>query len=234
MSAQDFHALDQAHRNYELVIGHPSALLLSSHPAKWQGIHLEFYRHPPVETPPQILEQYVLSIPTRHITKVEEIIEGKVKSAPFAVGDISIATLGLPYQYRWEEEIEVIHLILEPDLVKSVAQESVNPDRVELSPHFIQSDRLIYQVGIALCNELETSGCDSKLYAESASTFLSAHLLSHYSAQDLSIYSYDEGLPRQKLKEAIDYIDAYLAVDLSLEIDGKPFGPQPLLFQPTF
>ena len=191
--------------------------LLSSGKKGWNNIFLEFCNRPPFETPELSHSEHIITIPTRSIACVEEVVDGKIQVSSFHVGDVTIAPPGFCRQYRWNEEIQLIHIIVEPTLVRYVASESVNPDSVELVPRFIESDPVVQQIGLALKAELETNHSNSRLYAESAATFLAVHLLRRYSTRKPDLKKYAGGLPQHQLKQAIDYIQAHLETDISLD-----------------
>lgn len=191
--------------------------LLSSGKKGWKNIFLEFCNRPPFETPELSHPEHIITIPTRSIASVEEVVDGKVQVRSSRVGNFTIAPPEFRRQYRWKEEIQLIHIIVEPMLVNCVAGESVDPDTVELIPHFSKSDPLIYQIGLALKAELETNHSNSRLYAESAATFLAVHLLQRYSTRKPDLKKYAGGLPQYQLKQAIDYIQAHLETDISLD-----------------
>ncbi len=48
-------------------------------------------------------------------------------------------------------------------------------------------------------------------------TALAAHFLQHYSICKPILYQYEDGLPKHRLKQAIEYINEHLDRDLSLE-----------------
>lgn len=195
----------------------PCPSLLSSRQVQWKGMYLEFQRQPPMEVPEYSYQQHVITIPTRYGVEVEEIVGGKTQAASFQAGDINVAPLSLSRRYRWQQEFEGIHLILEPELINYAAPELVDPDTIELVPHFIQADPLIHQMAIALKTELERNGSGSKLYAESAATFLGVHLLQHYTTVKPCCQRQEGGLSHCKLKQAVDYIHDHLAEDICLE-----------------
>jgi AraC family transcriptional regulator len=59
----------------------------------------------------------------------------------------------------------------------NVASEAVDGKPIELTSQVAGHDPLIYQMGLALKRELESSGCDSRLYAESMGMALAVHLI---------------------------------------------------------
>ena len=100
-------------------------------------------------------------------------------------------------------------------MLAQVAHESVNPNRVEPSLILKPADPLIYQIVQALKADLEIDGIGRRFYAETLTTALAAHLL-HYSTREHKLRSYDDGLPKDKLNQAIEYINTHLSENLSL------------------
>ena len=90
--------------------------------------------------------------------------------------------------------------------------------------HFMNFDPLIYQILLALKTELETNPLNSRFYAESAATFLAAHLVKHYTTRQPVFQEYTQGLSPYKLRRVIDYIQAHLAEDLSLDAMATEIG----------
>jgi AraC family transcriptional regulator len=111
---------------------------------------------------------------------------------------------------------EGVVLTLESEFLVHTSPELVNPDQIELLPTFAQPDPLIYGIGTTLKNNLTEGTCD-RVYAETLLTSLSAHLLRHYCAFEPKLKQYQGGLPKYKLQQAIDYIQANLHEKLSLE-----------------
>ena len=205
------------------VYGVPTCLF-ASHCAQWNGIYLEVHRQPPLETPLFSVHQHVITVPRRHMFQAEEIINGKGRSATFHIGDISFAPSNLVRQYRWDTTIETVHLFLEPEFVVQAFRESVSPDRIELKKYFIKSDPLVYQIVLAMMQELEINASKSALYAESAATFLATHLLRHYSIYTDAIPVSENKLLSHKLTQAIDYIQVHLTEDISLAMISTYLG----------
>jgi AraC family transcriptional regulator len=122
------------------------------------------------------------------------------------------------------QPIELTHIILEPTLIHQVAFESVDPDRIELIPYFVQPNPLVYQICLSLVQEFETNAANSTLYAESAATMLAIHLLRHHSARHHGALSQKSHPPNHQLDRAIDYIHAHLTEDISLEAIANHLG----------
>ncbi|HEY9824292.1 MAG TPA: AraC family transcriptional regulator [Stenomitos sp.] len=137
----------------------------------------------------------------------------------FASGCIEIYPTELPIRARSVSTTQIIEWFscyLEPMFLAQIAYESVNPDRVELLQTPKKADLLIYQIGLALRKSLEEGGIGSRFYADLLATALSAHLLRHYSTRTHQFREHDDGLSKQKLRQAIEYMQAHLGEDLSL------------------
>ncbi|MBE9137014.1 helix-turn-helix transcriptional regulator [Nodosilinea sp. LEGE 07088] len=209
-------------KEFSRVLGRPC--LLSSYQTCWQGIGLEVYRHPPFETPKCTVLQHMITIPQGGALCIEEISGKKVQVAEFHPGSISFEPQGMPRQYRWHQEMETIHITLEPEYVHQAIHETIDPEKVELTAQFGQSDPLVYQMGLALTRELANNPDGDSLYAESVATLLSVHLLRYYSTQKKIIKAYANGLPDSKIKTATDYINTHLTQAISLESISSQLG----------
>jgi AraC family transcriptional regulator len=64
---------------------------------------------------------------------------------------------------------------------------------------------------------MQNGGLGGQLYGESLANLLLIHLLRHYCASEPKLKQYQGGLPKHKLQQAIDYIQANLDQKLSLE-----------------
>lgn len=206
----------------EKFLHHPP--LLSSHSAKWLGLYLEFHRLPPLEMPECTTQQHLITIPTQAGFKVEQKFEGKNQTLISYPGSVTIAPMDLHRQYRWDEGIEAIQLSLESELVSNAAPELLNPDQVELIPYSYIHDPLIHQLGISLKIELEKSETESKLYADSAATFLAVHLLRHYTVHKPTRDAHSGGLSRRQLRQTKDYIQEHLGQDIHLDEISNHLG----------
>ncbi len=202
------------------------APLLSSYESGWNGIHLAHYHQSSWEIPEHYISQHIISISARNPAKLEVISDGKSWTTSSALKDnlIQFYPADRSYQVGWMGESEFIHCYIDPQNLCRTAYESVDPDYLELMVHFMRYDPLIYQIVLALKTELETNPANSRFYAESASTFLSAHLVKHYATKRCVLQEYTVGLSSSKLQRAIDYIQAHLAEDLSLDAIATEIG----------
>jgi len=214
----------------------PNMPLLSSHQSSWNTIHLAHHRQPAWELPELHSDQHVIFIPTKYETAgVELVTEGKQQTVQYEANNptqsgFGILPANLPYSLNWNVEVEFIHCYLEPSVLAQIAHESVNPDRVELPLLLWGTDPLVYQIGQALKADLEIDGIGRRFYADSLTTALAAHLLLHYSTRKHKLRAYNDGLPKEMLKQAIEYINTHLGENLSLAAMAAALHISPYYF----
>jgi AraC family transcriptional regulator len=95
-------------------------------------------------------------------------------------------------------------------------------------------DGFIDQIGRSLTAELENNQLNSRLFADSLITALSIHLLRHYVNVQRPIREYAGGLPRRKLQQTIEYINEYLAEDLTIAAIAQQVEMSPYHFSRLF
>lgn len=196
----------------------PRPPIATSERAGWRNILVQHHRQPVSEMPENTVAQHVIAIHwTDRDMRVNRVMDDKRQQETLAYGDCAIVPANVPHQSDWNREIEFTLLILEPTYLAQIAHETVDGDHVELTPQFSKQDRVISEIGASLKTTLETYGTGAKFYAESATTFLAAHLLRHYCTHPQSLPGYIGGLPKYKLREAIAYIQEHLGEEISLE-----------------
>jgi AraC family transcriptional regulator len=223
MSNETRLCLDTGYKNFypELL---PRQPLLSSGKTLWNGISLDQILLPPGETPEYALDEFLLTINLGQGFHVERVLDKNLQNDFMVTGAVALCPMHVPQAIRWDRDVHILSLNLEHELLSRNAVEVFNREQFELIPHLIIHDTLIYQIGLGLKTQLQISGASSRLYAESAATFLAVHLLQTYSTQKFSIQEYEGGLSKQKLKQAIAYIQEHLAQEISLNAVADELG----------
>jgi AraC family transcriptional regulator len=198
----------------------PPPVIHSSKQAGWKNIHLAHYQVPAIEFPETIGLQHLISLPSwKQPTEVEIVADGKrylLQHDPNEINYIEILPAHAPLRVRTSQAAETVHCYLEPTFLAHVAYESANPEQVELMPRISTLDPLVCQIITALRTILETDATNSSFYAESMATALAAHFLRNYSTHQLTLQDFKGGLPKHKLKQALEYMNAHLSENVSL------------------
>lgn len=180
------------------------------------------------------LPNYLLSIHFGRPIQLQRRIDGQRSRDDLVAGDIMISPPYLHRQLAWDQDADFLLLRLESKLFASAVYESVDVDQVEILPQLKIRDPLIQQIGLTLKSELETNQLSDRLYAESMANALAVHLLRRYPTRQQRIRDYVGGLPKHKLEQAIDYIQAHLAADVSLEAIATELGMSQYYFARLF
>lgn len=131
--------------------------LLTSNEVGWNHIALEFHRQPAGELSKCYPLKHALCIKTGGYSgRAQRWLNEQFSSKGMENGDVFVVPQGGSYRGQWDSPHDFIMLTLEPMLVARMAYESIDPEQVEVLASFPRSDRLIYQMGLALKNVLET------------------------------------------------------------------------------
>ena len=194
--------------------------IISSASVGWDffGIAYDWY---PVEKIPKIVsQQHTIGIFTDIPSPVrtEREINGRFKQEQVVRGNCFIIPANTTQYAEWDKESGAVMLAIDPTTFAQTIYEVVDPDTIELLPQFATPDPFLHQIGVALKSALTKQSNTSRLYAETLINSLILHLLEHYCTTRSNLQESGSGqLPRYKLKQVIDYIDADLDRDLSLK-----------------
>jgi AraC family transcriptional regulator len=196
----------------------PRPPLGSSGHLGWQDLYVQQHQQPAWETPEHRQYPHVILVHTStDRIRAERMFGGRRQQEQLGGGNnIVIIPSMVEHQASWDRERPFSLLFLAPDRLSRVADEVINTDRVELIPQYAMPDPFIDRLGQSLILELNEDRLGSRLFVDSLTTALAVHLLRHYSTRQQALRQVVGGLPRQKLRQAIAYIDANLATDLTI------------------
>ena len=217
MLASDLLVVDFAQKDDVLKL-YPEAPLLSSNELGWDGIQLQYHQHPPHKLSENYSKQHRIIIHDHSPSPplVEEMIEHRLQTKQFGDGDVTVVPANVLNSAAWDRSYRFITLSFEPSTFARHTFDLTEGAEVEFILNFSKPDPLIHSIGVALKSELECSRIGSRLYVDSLTAALMIHLLRHYSAQKLLSQIGVNALPKQKLRQVIDYIHDHLEQDLAL------------------
>jgi AraC family transcriptional regulator len=133
--------------------------------------------------------------------------------------DFLLVPAKTPALFWWNQTDESIAFNIKPSALQELAIETdcLNPSQVELRPIVYNRDPELEFFARAFHKEMQNAGLGGQLYSESLANLFLIHLLRHYCAFEPKQKSYQGGVPKYKLQQAIDYIQANLDQKLSLE-----------------
>lgn len=213
--------LSNYHSNYQLV---------------QEGIYVSYHQQPAWEMPESCQPFHTIAINLcKRIHRLERSLGGQRQiKHRVSYSEVAVVPAHIPAQASWDQEAEFMMLILPPETIAQIAYETIDPDSVELLPHFDAPDPLIHQIGLSLKAELEAPGQWSRLFIDSLKTILSVALLRRYTAHKGVIQDYGDGLSKRKLQQVIDYIHDHLSENLSLQEIATELKMSPCYFSSLF
>lgn len=223
----------------------PGILLLSSEEIGWKDLTVRVYQEPLEEREGWIeptTPDTSLVLFTRGAVFVERrSANGPWKRQHIHQGELFLSPGGSPpTELRWRslapEPDQTLRLLLNTELLSRTAQEIADCDytRLALIQHPGLQDPVLTQIGLALWRELEQPSPAGKLYAQTAAQMIAVHLLRHYLAVGRAFKDPSQGLTHQQMRRVMDFIQAHLAQDLSLEALAQQIGFSPYHFARLF
>jgi AraC family transcriptional regulator len=201
---------------------------------QWQDFHFETQRQPVHDTGEHCHKMHVLTMVTSS-TAINQTIDGQSQRNLMGHNNAFILPSGALHRCDWQRDIEFMFVGLDPHVFIQLGQELVNPDRIELIPHFATiEDPLLQGILLTLKQEMMTGGLNTQLFIDQLKTTLVMHLLRSYGVCKVQVKTYSGGLPSYKLNRAIDYIEAHLDQNLELADLAQQVGMSQFYFSRLF
>ena len=142
-------------------------------------------------------------------------------------GDVSIFPSGMSHSARSADSAEFFMVALEPSFLKMAAYDVLQSEPAEPAGHQCLADRCLEGICRALRDEVQSGGAFGRMYSETLATSLAVHVMRKYGSQKPKLQEADNGLPRQRLRHALEYINANLEQNFSLQqvADASGFSP---------
>ncbi len=184
----------------------------------WSNFFLAYYQHPPSEVSEHTIGHHVLEvIEPESRSHHERRLGRQYLSSEVGGGEVFLCPAHTNHWASWEESLNFTVLVFDTSFLSRVAQEMASCERIELTPQWNLFDPVIQSIVKALKTDLEAGSPAGRLYGESFGTALTVHLLKNFSTSKQKSFAYSGGLPQQKLKQVLEYIEVHLAEDISLE-----------------
>lgn len=216
------------------------SLVSSSQSLGWSGVLVQQYQYPSSPTVCEMeipaLSDHWLNLPLGNPAQLTQKRDEFLHESIVQKGHSIFVPAGQPSYWRSEAsetDETMLHIHLNPKLVRQVAQNSAL-DRIDLVNCFSKHDLRLYQIAMLLLSELKSGGIMGQLYVESLTQVLVIHLLRHYSTSTQNIAPQHGGLTDRQLRQAIDYVQAHLDRNLSLEQIAAAINISPTYFSRLF
>ena len=132
-------------------------------------------------------------------------------------GDHALVPANRQVEGMWSLDADVLFLQVDTALLRSIVEASeLEASRAELLTHAFVHDQQVEHFGLALLHELQSSGFNTRLYAESLANALAVHLLRHYTPLQKRALRVTSDLSQRRLREVLDYMQEYYTQNLSV------------------
>lgn len=134
-------------------------------------------------------------------------------------GDINLLSAGSWSSCSWDCPLSFIRLDIPPATVEQVAQQIDYPfsRTLDLNATFHANDAKLLQISQWLLDETYNQNANGQLYLDSLVNLLSVHLLRTYTSQPIKASPSPQKPTQQQIRQVIDYLQAHLAEDISLD-----------------
>ena len=187
---------------------------MSSDALGWEGLRLEQQRFAPneMDRPPQPVHFVCLNLEAE--CDFWQQRDGETRRHRNRVGETILMPSGQESRWRSETATTTLHLWIEPTLIERAAAQ-MGIGRPALRNSFGSDDTRLRYLGLALRDEVQSGGAGGPLFAESLSTAVAVHLLTHYGSRTAKAEE-TPGLTAAEVRRLQEYVRDNLGAGLSL------------------
>lgn len=207
-------------------------LISHSQDAGWQPLHAAIFEEAPfreTETAighPSLI--YHLSRPTEVRRKIED---GRPEQALIGPRRFCLTPGDTTAEWQHGGHPEILQVYLRKSVYAAAVREMYGGDEstAEVVPRFAVTDPLLEQLAVALMTALRTGSTTDRLYIETLAQMMAVHMARAHSTRARAGRPMPvDGLARRRMQRLLEYIEAHLDGDLSLEamaaeVDLSPF-----------
>jgi AraC family transcriptional regulator len=215
----------------------PEGVVASSQGLGWQNVRVLQFRHSRRELIVPPLSNILVMINLSATTKVTARINGQDFGQALEEGESVIIPAGTPSEWRWPDgqSCDMLHIYLQPGFLRQAAESSdIDAARIAIEPELGVHDAHIRHIGMSLLQELESTSWAGKAYADLLATALAVHLLRKHAVESPFPPSYSGGMPKYKLRRAVDYISDKLGGELRVAEIAEEVNMSPYHFTRLF
>jgi AraC family transcriptional regulator len=193
-----------------------NSFILSSSQNGWSGIDFEYHHQQPGSMPEHQNTELIISAIHSNPMSIQRRLASELREESGRVGEVQVNPAYSPHAASWDNPVSFSILLLKSSEIASATFDYADPGSIEILPHFSRADPLLYGLMQSIKVQMELKYTVSKIYLESIRSAAIFHLLQNYSNRKISTVSAADGLSKQSLKKAIDYVHNNFQKDLGL------------------
>jgi AraC family transcriptional regulator len=198
-------------------------VFISSEGRRWRGLSAELRSHPVGEIPPYIASLTQIAVLIRGASVVNRNSGGRRQRTIGTPGTIGLCPLGVHEDSTYVENYieEMLHIYLSATLFAALTRHTSR----DFSAASVRNDAgfndpLIEIIAAEILRELQRETSSGSLLVETLADTLAVRLLNSYSSLNVDPFRTarpSKGLDSRRLQRVIDYINANLMKDITLE-----------------
>jgi AraC family transcriptional regulator len=194
-----------------------TTVALSNAPLVSDDIIVEQHQYPSGEIQEAYYDQDVLTISTGPTAPLEARVDGHVEHKLVSSGDICFYPRGLLFRKRWGRSADLLHVAFSISFASNIAMQITGSPAIKWRSLRGVQDPQIQHLALALKTEVQNGSPSGLLYQESVGLALWVHLLRRIGSVDPPTCREVGCMTRPALRRTIEYIQAHLLSELTLE-----------------
>jgi len=155
---------------------------------------------------------------------------GKLTHVPLSDRHISIIPAGLAHTFQGEAAANLTTIWIGAEFLRTLAAQHAMDEHVLLARYAV-FDPFILHFAHSMAQQLQQGGILDRAYLDAAAIVIGQHLLRCYSAAPEHMAT---GLPRHKLRRALDFIGHHFQEDIGFQDIDEHVGISPFHFARMF
>ena len=210
-----------------------SCPIQSSAPAHWGGITLENYTVPAVLICRHEHPETFLHLVLKGVVKYEVNTRGRNLRFSSCPGKLFLLPPGTIDEVNWTGPTQRLAVAIHTGLLTHALEETAHQAELELTEHWDLMDRHISALLAEMMADLDDGSPAGTIYGESLANALAVYLVKRYAVRRIAPVI-KGGLPGNRLKRVLDYIESSLDENISLTQLAGIAGMSPHYFSELF
>ncbi len=213
-------------------------LIAHSQDAGWRSLYAAIFEEVPFQATESGIHHpsliYHLSRPTEVMRKIEGSREERALIGPRR---LCLTPGEATTHWRHEGQPEILQVYLRQSIYEAAVSEiyGVDGTGAGLVPRFAMEDPLLEQLAIAIASALRDGRAEDGLYIDTVAQMIAVHLARNHSTRSRpGRIQTPPGMPGWRMRRLIEFIEAHLDGDLSLEAMATEVEISPLYLPRAF
>lgn len=194
-------------------------LLLRSPDQAWDGAAVRAFRYGAHDVTLPPVRDYLVVAYHKGSADMRRRFDGRWSHESLGPGDVTLLTRAVETRWVWQEEIDVVHVHLTHDLVRSVCQQMYERDisDVLLQDKLRADDPLLFRLAMGLAREAANDEPGAGLLVDSLSCQLAVHLLRRHTEVSFKELHPQHGMPASMLARIDGFVTEQIQSSLTLQ-----------------